>query len=126
MTDFKYEVGDMFDLLGTEHGYTRRIEARFKSEDGSNRYVVRYFRDGEPRELNGSPDEIHSEAYINDMYTKVEPFFEVGKKYERNGHVSTCVSVHYEKYKYALLVFEDRSMGLRSERDFLNHREVSQ
>lgn len=78
MSDFKYEVGDMFDL-GTKRSYnTREIVARFTAVDGENRYVIRYFSDGKHR---GADDEIQTEGYIDNAYIKIEPFFEVGKTY---------------------------------------------
>lgn len=114
MSDFKYEVGDKF-TSSTGHG--SEVLHRYKGRRGENLYVIQH---EDPQD----DDAVSDEAYIDRWHDKVEPFFEVGKHYTRGGLEVKCIEIYERKHKYALMSFDDGSLGLRTEDDFASYTEI--
>lgn len=117
MAEYKYEVGDEFKWYNN----TRKIVARYKDDGGDNRYVVSY--------SEGSEDETAPETYIADTYTKIERFFEEGKKYRYRGSEEknwTChVVTKVLGRKIALMTYDDsKDPDTFQQHEFSRYREV--
>lgn len=106
MSDFKYEVGDKFRFTDTPGG-GREILHRYKGRRGENLYVIQH---EDPQD----DDAVSDEAYLDRWYTKVVPFFEVGKKYRRrHWGEQKCVNVfEVGGRRWAVLVDEPGDPGL--------------
>lgn len=118
MAEFKYEVEDEFTYDGDRK---RAILARYKSTEGENRYVVRYEEDPE--------DEILPEEYITRNYKKIEPFFEVDKKYHYVGSSEKSWTCHVVTEvlgeKIALMTYgESKDPTTFQQHEFSHYREV--
>lgn len=112
MAEFRYEVGDTFTCVSGK----REIAYRYAGVSGGRYYVTK-----DP--LTGYGDSVR-EGYIDAHYTKIVPFFEVGKRYTRNGFEIECIEIYERKHRYALMLFNDNSLVLRNESDFATYREV--
>lgn len=89
----KYKIGDQFSF-----GRSRRaVRAVGEIEEGAVYFLEFFNENGEVTAF-----ESHTERYIDNHYSKIEPFFEVGKTYKTDYFKYRVVSIHeHNRKKYA-------------------------